>query len=99
MRLFVDYMMIKYGMMPLLNALSGGTGTLFAASGASTQATMDRLVTRAVMAGDMTISVEPMDLLRAVAGVVITSDRPDRAAAAYALIDILIDGLRTGGRS
>jgi AcrR family transcriptional regulator len=98
MRLLVDYLMIKYGMMPLLNALSGGTGALFAASGVSTQATMNRLVDRAVAAGDLTISIDPMDLLRAVAGVVITSDQPGRAASAYALIDILIDGLRTGGR-
>lgn len=99
MRLFVDYMAVKYGMMPLLNTLAGGTASLYAASGIQTRETIEHLMANAVAAGAVSGDVDPMDLLRAVAGVFLTGEGEDQTPAAYGMIDLLIAGLsacRTG---
>jgi len=89
MRLFVDYMATKHGMLEILDSIVGGSSGLRAASGARTKQAMGMLVQRAVDAGAIRLAVDPLDLLRAVAGV------PD-AAAAKQLVDILIAGMRVG---
>jgi len=95
MRLFVNYMSIKHGMMELLDSLAGGTSTLYAASGAETKRTIDALVANAVAAGEIAIDIPPLDLLRALAGIVHSNGgRENEEAAALALIDIMIAGLQ-----
>ncbi len=99
MRLFVSYMAVKHGMMELLDSLTDGASTLHAASGAETQRAIDGLVANAVAAGDIAIDVEPLDLLRALAGLLhYKGSRADEEAAAHALIDIMISGLEARRR-
>lgn len=68
MRLFVDYIAAKLVIAPALNGLAGGTGALYAQSGTVLQGAIDGLVAAAVASGDISTDIEPVDLLRALAG-------------------------------
>ena len=95
MRLFFRYMSIKHGMMELLDSLADGKSSLYAASGAATKQTIDLLVGNAVTAGDIGFDAEPIDLLRALAGMVqFSGGRDNEEAAAHAIIDVMIAGLQ-----
>ncbi|SCM75717.1 Transcriptional regulator, TetR family [uncultured Pleomorphomonas sp.] len=95
MRLFFNYMSVKHGMMELLDSLADGKSSLYAASGAETKRTIDFLVKNAVSAGEIAVDIEPLDLLRALGGMVqYGGGRDDEEAASHALIDIMIAGLQ-----
>ena len=99
---FVDYMATKQGMTDLLNAMPAGPGQLYAASGAVMREAMVALIGRAVNAGEMRFDGDPFDLLRALGGVASLGRDDDcdnegdngGGAAARAMVDILIAGLR-----
>jgi AcrR family transcriptional regulator len=93
--LFVDYMTAKHGMSEVLNSIVGGTSDLYAASGAQVKEVIARLVDGAVASDDVRLDLDPLDLLRALAGVATLSARPDSKQAAKRLVDILIAGIRT----
>ncbi|WP_370674912.1 TetR/AcrR family transcriptional regulator [Pleomorphomonas sp. PLEO] len=95
MRLFFTYMSVKHGMMELLDSLADGKSSLTAASGAATKQTIDLLVGNAIAAGEIGNVAEPLDLLRALAGMVhFSGGRVNEEAAAHAIIDIMISGLQ-----
>jgi AcrR family transcriptional regulator len=94
MRLFVDHMVTKHAMAETLSSLVGGTSDLYAESGAQVKAAIATLVDSAVAAGDIRLNMEPLDLLRAIAGVASVSSAPGWEDAAKSLIDILIAGMR-----
>ncbi|HLZ79189.1 MAG TPA: TetR/AcrR family transcriptional regulator [Sphingomonas sp.] len=94
MRLFVDHLATKRVMAEALNALVGGTSELYAASGTQMKAAIALLVDRAVVSGDIQLSVEPLDLLRALAGVANVGSGPHWEESAKRLVDILIAGVR-----
>ena len=52
------------------------------------------LVERAIASGDIRLDLDPLDLLRAIAGVASVGLGPDGAQAAKRLVDILIAGVR-----
>ena len=54
-----------------------------------------KLVDRAVASGDIRLDLDPLDLLRALAGVANIALGPDGERAAKHLVDILIAGVRT----
>jgi hypothetical protein len=56
---------------------------------------MAKLVDRAVTSGDICLDLEPLDLLRALAGVANIGWGSDGEWAAKCLVDILIAGVRT----
>jgi hypothetical protein len=56
------------------------------------------LVDRAVADGDIRLDLDPLDMLRALAGVANVSAGPNWEASAKRLVDILIAGVRTPGR-
>jgi AcrR family transcriptional regulator len=93
MRLFVDYIATKQVMAPALNAMVGGTANLYASSGATIRTAIALLIDRAVADGAIRLTVEPLDLLRALVGVANVNNGPGWQASAYAVVDILIDGL------
>lgn len=95
MLLFIDYMATKHGMYEALNSLVGGPSDLYADSTARTREAMGMLVDRAVASGDIRLDMDPLDLLRALAGVANISAGPDWKEAARRLVDIMIAGLRT----
>ncbi len=94
--LFVDYMETKHGMSEVLNSLVGGTSDLYATSGTQVKKTIAMLVDNAVANGDIRLTVEPLDLLRALAGVATIASGPNGTRAAKRLVDILLAGISTG---
>jgi AcrR family transcriptional regulator len=92
--LFVDYLATKKIMADALNTLVGGTAELYAASGPQLKTAIATLAERAVANGDITLDVEPLDLLRAIAGVANASPGTDWQAAAKRMVAILLAGMR-----
>jgi AcrR family transcriptional regulator len=93
--LFVDYIATKHGMYEVLNSIVGGTSDLYSASTAQVKQAIAKLVNRAVASGDIRLDLDPLDLLRALAGVANIGLGPDGERAAKSLVDILIAGVRT----
>jgi AcrR family transcriptional regulator len=93
--LFVDYIATKHGMHEVLNSIVGGTSELYSASTAQVKQAIAKLVNRAVASGDIRLDLDPLDLLRALAGVANIGLGPDGERAAKSLVDILIAGVRT----
>jgi AcrR family transcriptional regulator len=94
LRLFVDHIATKQVMSPVLASMVGGTSGLYAESGAQVKAAIGLLVDRAVAAGAIRLDIEPLDLLRALAGVAGISSVPGWEEGARRLVDILIAGVR-----
>lgn len=90
---FVDYMAIKHGMSEALSSLVCGPSDLYASSGAKVTAAVSMLVENATKSGDIRLSVEPLDLLRALAGVATIATGPSGTDAAKRLVDILLAGI------
>ena len=96
MRLFIDYMATKKGMSEALNSIVGGTSDLYAASSAQAKLAIAMLVDHAVSSGDLSLDLDPLDLLRALAGVATISSGPNWRQSAERLVDILIAGAQRG---
>jgi AcrR family transcriptional regulator len=93
--LFVDYIATKHGMYEVLNSIVGGASDLHSASTVQVKQAIAKLVDRAVASGDIRLDLDPLDLLRALAGVANIGLGPDGERAAKSLVDILIAGIRT----
>ena len=93
--LFVDYMATKHGMYEALNSIVGGTSELYSASTEQMKQAIATLIDRAVTSGAIRLDIDPLDLLRALAGVANMSAGPDGMQAAKRMVDILIAGIRT----
>ena len=91
--LFVDYMATKRGMYEALNSLVGGPSDLYSASTAQVKKAVGGLVERAAASGESHLDPDPLDLLRALAGVANISSGPDGTQAAKRMVDILIAGI------
>jgi AcrR family transcriptional regulator len=97
LRLFVDYIATKKVIAPALASMTGGTSALYESSIDLLKTAVAELVGRAIEAGDIRSDVEPFDLVQALAGVAMgVSTSPDWEARTLRLIDILMDGLRSG---
>jgi AcrR family transcriptional regulator len=93
--LFVDYIATKHGMHEVLNSIVGGTSDLYSASTTQMKKAIEKLVDRAAASGDIRLDLDPLDLLRALAGVANIGLGSDGERAAKRLVDILIAGIRT----
>jgi AcrR family transcriptional regulator len=93
--LFVGYMATKHGMYDALNSIVGGTSELYSASKEQVTPAIAKLIDRAAASGDIRLDSDPLDLLRALAGVANMSLEPDSTQAAKRMVDILIAGIRT----
>jgi AcrR family transcriptional regulator len=92
---FVDYMATKRGMYAALNSMVGGTSELYSASAEQMKRAIAKLIDRAVESGDIRLDIDPIDLLRALAGVTNVNPGPDGTQAAKRMVDILIAGIQT----
>jgi len=92
--LFVDYIATKHGMYEVLNSIVGGTSDLYSASTAHVKQAIAKLVECAVVSGDIRLELDPLDLLRALAGVANIGLGPDGERAAKSMVDILIAGVQ-----
>jgi AcrR family transcriptional regulator len=93
MRLFVGHITAKKLIAPALNEMVGGPSELYASSTQRMKTAITSLVDRAVASGDIRLGLEPLDLLRALAGVANVGGGADWEPSALRLIDILIAGV------
>jgi AcrR family transcriptional regulator len=94
MLLFVDYMATKQIIAPALNTIVGCSLKVMESTGELIRGAIDRLVKRAVESGDIRPDLDPLDLLRALAGVSNVAAVPDWPESAKRMVDILILGSR-----
>jgi AcrR family transcriptional regulator len=95
--LFIDYFKTKKIMAAAISATAGGSATLYAISGSLLNDTIAMLAARAVQSGAIRMTIEPIDLLRAISGVATMSTGPGWEENARQLINILIAGMRVPG--
>jgi AcrR family transcriptional regulator len=91
---FVSYVAAKRGMAAALKSVVGADSELFATSHRRISDAITRLVAAGVGAGAIRDDVEPMDLLRAVSGICLATDRDDWRDHANRLVALLMDGMR-----
>ena len=91
---FVDYLEMKQGMTELLKSSKSEPRKLSPASGESLQDVFGGLLKRAQDAGEIQLEGDPMDLLRAIAGVVNMNNGPAKNAAAKAMVNLILAGLK-----
>jgi AcrR family transcriptional regulator len=91
---FVEYVAAKRGMAVALKSVVGADSELFAQSHQRISAAINQLVAAGVGAGAIRDDVEPFDLLRAVSGICLATDRDDWREHAKRLVSLLMDGMR-----
>ena len=97
LRLFVDYIATKKVIAPALASMAGGTSALYESSIELMKGAIAELVEKAIEAGDIRPDVEPFDLVQALGGFAMgVSTTPGWETRTLRLIDILMDGLRSG---
>jgi AcrR family transcriptional regulator len=97
LRLFVDYIATKKVIAPALASMTGGTSALYESSIDLMKGAIADLVEKAIAAGDIRPDVEPFDLVQALGSFAMgVSTSPGWEARTLRLIDILMDGLRSG---
>ena len=94
--LFVEFLDTKREMAEVLNTLIGGPDALYSGTPARLSSPIAMLVDRAAKTGDFEIDVEPLDLLRALAGVSGVKHNKNWKDAAVRMVDLLLKGLRRG---
>lgn len=92
--LFIDYMEAKQIIAPALGTLVGDPCALYARSATSIQEAVAGLAHRAIQSGDIRPDLDPMDLLRAIAGVCTMSTGAGWATGARRVADVLLKGAR-----
>lgn len=93
---FVAYGAVKRGLMALLKSMMETETNLFDDARATLMRSAGTLMTAAVEAGEIRPGYQPDHVVRALGGICMATDRPDAAAAAVALVDLVFDGLRYG---
>ena len=92
--LFIAFVATKYGMSDAIGSLVNGHSELYSASTERIRETIANLVNRAEAAGELRANLDPLDMLRAVAGLRGDSEGPQWQDAARRLTDILLAGMR-----
>lgn len=96
MRGFVEYGAVKRGLMVLLKCMMESETNLLDTARAILLESAGSLMTRAAEAGEIRPDFQPGDVIRALGGICMATDRPDAGASAIALVDLVFDGLRYG---
>lgn len=96
MRGFVEYGAVKRGLVALLRSMMETDTNLFDQARVTLLESAGSLMTRAAEAGEIRPDFEPGDVIRALGGICMATDRPDAGGSAIALVDLVFDGLRYG---
>jgi AcrR family transcriptional regulator len=94
MRLFVDYLATKKMIAPALGAIAGGTSALYQSSGSLIRGAINKLLEKAIAAGEVRADVEAPDIMQALAGAAYNDSTPGWRARALRFVDIVVAGLR-----
>lgn len=99
MRGFVEYGAVKRGLVALLKSMMESQGNVFDEARAILRESAGALLGAAEKAGDIRTGFQPEDVIRALGGICMATDRPDAGGAALSLVDLVFDGLRFGAPS
>ncbi|WCE05894.1 TetR/AcrR family transcriptional regulator [Pseudoxanthomonas sp. JBR18] len=96
--LFVDYLAAKQGMREVLSSMDGQASEVYASSSLKLKQAVRRLVDGLAEHRPIRLGLEPLDLLRALAGVANVNAGPNGQQAARAMVDLLIAGIDASDR-
>ena len=96
MQRFVGYVATKKGLAAHLKTVLSADSDLFTSSQERMKATVTRLVTAAAESGGIRSDVDAGDLIRALAGVCMTSDMTQSTDQPCRISKLLMDGMRYG---
>lgn len=96
LNLLIDYMATKRVVAPALRADPGEGSRLYASSGPTILATLQRLTEAAHAAGDIRPDIGFDDILRMMSGLSQGYEQPGWDASARRLLGVMMDGLRAG---
>ena len=91
---FVDMLETKRSMRESLNLLFSQKPEVHATSRGMMEPTLQRLIQRAVEAGEVSMTIDQVDILRALVGIAYASNSPDWHQNAYNFVELLISGMR-----
>lgn len=91
---FVDFLSTKKLMAAVLATRTSGESPLYTSAGSNIQQTAEKLMRRAEASGDIRSGIDPLDILRAIAGVALGSAGEGWDANARNMAGLLVDGLR-----
>lgn len=94
MLLFVDFLVTKYSMREAVSALMSQTPDRHNSLSDMLEAAISCLIDQAVREGDLVITFEPLDLLRAISGVANAGAGDNWKQNAQRMVDVLIAGMR-----
>jgi len=92
--LFVDFLDAKQGMAAALDTLIDGPDALYRTTPSRLAAPIGALVDHAARAGTLRSEIEPLDLLRAIAGVAKVRHAAYSKDAAVRMVDLLLRGMQ-----
>ncbi|MFI6149179.1 TetR/AcrR family transcriptional regulator [Streptomyces sp. NPDC051109] len=93
-RLFMDYATAKLGMADALRAIAASGSNPYAHSHDMIQSAIAALMDACAEAGAIRTDIGPTDMFAALAGIALTSAKPEQRAQAERLLDLTLDGLR-----
>ncbi|WP_331743206.1 helix-turn-helix domain-containing protein [Kitasatospora sp. NBC_01300] len=94
-RRFIDYATAKYGMADALRAVVASGSNPYADSREMIQGALDSLMDAGVAAGAIRSDIRPTDMFAALAGIALTSAKPEQREQAERLLDLTLDGLKS----
>ncbi|MGP3770335.1 TetR/AcrR family transcriptional regulator [Streptomyces sp. SDT5-1] len=93
-RRFMDYASAKHGMADALRAMAAEGGDPYGHSRDMIEASIAELMGACTKAGVIRTDIPTSDIFAALAGIALTSARPEQRAQAERLLDLTLDGLR-----
>ncbi|MQS16966.1 TetR/AcrR family transcriptional regulator [Streptomyces kaniharaensis] len=93
-RLFMDYARAKLGMADALRAVAASGSNPHAQSHDMIQNAIGSLMEACTTAGVIRADISPTDLFAALAGIALTSAKPEQREQAERLLDLTLDGLK-----
>ncbi|MFF1653936.1 TetR/AcrR family transcriptional regulator [Streptomyces sp. NPDC058255] len=94
-RRFIDYTTANLGMADALRAVVASGANPYADSHEMIQAALSTLMDAGTAAGEIRSDILPTDMFAALAGIALTSARPEQREQAGRLLDLTLDGLKT----
>ena len=96
---FIDYVAGKALILPAMDTVPGGSTRMIEGTRGVIHSTFRALVQRAIESGELRADTDPDDIIRALIGVFHTTSLPGWEPSARRIVDILIDGSRSGDSS
>ncbi|MEV8566676.1 TetR family transcriptional regulator [Streptomyces sp. NPDC051322] len=93
-RRFIDYVTAKFGMADALRAVVASGSDPYVDSHEMIQSALSALMNAGTAAGTIRSDIRPTDMFAALAGIALTSARPEQREQAERLLDLVLDGLK-----